>query len=140
MLTGLNCVRKGPSDHGNDVLGFLKMWGISYPAREPTTDQKLCTVYFVRSDFIPRCPLRCGRGHHHTAGEEAQTVRNLTCSRRCQVRISALTGTNPTDGMAFVSSIQANSSHDSLLSRHLLQSVLCELVGQSLINYEWRRV
>jgi hypothetical protein len=97
MLTGLNCVRKGPSDHGNDVSGFLKMWGISYPAREPTTDQKLCTVYFVRSDFIPRCPLRCGRGHHHTAGEEAPTVRNLTCSRRCQVRISALTGTNPTD-------------------------------------------
>jgi hypothetical protein len=60
-------------------------------------DQELCTVYFVRSDFILPRPLRCGRGHYQTAGEVAQTVSNLTYSRRCQVRISTLTGTSPTD-------------------------------------------
>jgi len=27
MLTGLKCVRKGPSDHGNDVKGFIKCGG-----------------------------------------------------------------------------------------------------------------
>jgi hypothetical protein len=88
--------------------------------------------YFVRSDFIPRRPLRCGRGYQHIASEVTQTV---ACGARFE--------SQPSQGlaqliscMAFISHIQENSSHDSLLSRHSLprQSVPCELVGPSLIK------
>jgi len=47
MLTGLNCVKKGPSEHGNDVSGFIKFW--EYLTRQGnrrlTMNSALCTLF-----------------------------------------------------------------------------------------------
>jgi hypothetical protein len=127
-MTGLNCVRKGPSEHGYEVSGFIRCW--EYLERQGnrrlSKNSPLSSLIRAVTEMWQRSSTRSRRSGSNSKEYDGARFESRPCQRKARLITC----------MAFVSPIQASSSHDSLLSCHLpsRQSVSCGLVGASLIK------